>query len=557
MSLLDRLGRLGQDLGNGALGRAEELAKALNRDPAGPAADGGDTSGKDQDPVVDYTTEEPQALMWDPFAIIEQLGFKDKPSSITYGTLQAMVWKVPLIQGILMTRIAQVSNFARQQPDIYQPGFRVKLREKNAKPSPADRKFIRQAEEMVLTTGVSQNPLGRDSFEAFLKKFVRDAMTYDQACFEVVKNRKGEPAQFQVVDASTIRLADTSKTYWDENDRYAVRTVQVYDNMVINEWDHESMAFCVRNPNSSIRNYGYGVAEMEMLVNSITSYLWGFDYNSRVFSQGSVAKGLLNIEGPINQTQLKAFRRQWYQMVSGIENAWRTPVLNAEGITWHNMQQNNRDMEFSAWMDFLIKVICAVYLLDPVEINFKYGNNGQQRSMFEGAGKQKLVESKDKGLKPLLRFVSRCLTNHIIRPINPDFEVEFVGLESQTQDELAKLNKQRGETTHTVNELRAEQDLPSLPDGDVILNPVWVQHTQSQQMAAGGMPEDEDDGDADSPDDFSPDDFEPDEDGEDEGADEARSEATASTGGRSNNPPPNLKKSMVPPPGTIVLDLDF
>lgn len=558
MGLFDRLARLGVDLGDGLLSQAESFAKAA-KNPADESADGGSTTGKDQDPVVEPTTDDPEALFWDPFAIIEQLGYKEKPSRITYGTLEAMVWKIPLIQGILMTRIAQISSFARPQRDIFQTGFRVKLREADAKPTAVDRKFLRQMEEMMLTTGVSQNPLGRDSFEAFLRKTTRDSMTFDQMCFEMVKNRKGEPAQFFAVDASTIRLADTPKTFWDENDRYAVRTVQVYKDMVINEWDHESMAFCVRNPTTSIRNFGYGTSEMEMLVQAITSYLWAFDYNSRFFSQGSVAKGLLNIKGAINQKQLRAFRRQWYQMISGIENAWRSPVLNAEEVQWLNMQQSNRDMEFSAFMDFLIKVICAVYLVDPIEVNFKYGNSGQQRTAFEGANKQKLVESKDKGLKPLLRFIARNITNYVIRPINPDFELEFVGLEAQTHEDLAKINAQRVKTTHTINELRAEYDLPADPYGDVILDPVYVQFRQGQEMQEQGalpngqMPGEEGGGDEDFGEDsfnFEDDDDETDDEGNGNGGD---------TGGRDGEPakPQEAQKSLVPPPGTILLDLNF
>lgn len=307
-------------------------------------------------------------------------------------------------------------------------------------------------------------------------------------CFEVVKNRKGQPAAFYAVDGSTIRLADTASVYFDENAvTEEAYTVQIYDGMVIREWARDEMAFCIRNPSTSIRNYGYGIAEAEMLVTTITQLLWSIEYNSKFFQQGSAAKGLLNIKGPINQTQLDGFRRMWYQMVSGVENAWRTPVLNSEEVQWIPMHSSNRDMEFSAFMDFLIKVACGVFQMDPIEVGFKYGNQGQQRSMFEAANKQKLMESKDKGLKPLLRFIARNLTNYVIRPIDPDFELEFVGLEAQTHDELAKLNAQRVKTTHSVNELRAEYDLPPIEGGDIILDPVFAQALQMAKMAEQGL----------------------------------------------------------------------
>lgn len=497
-SVAERLIQVGADLGGGLLSRAEEYAKALNEPEGGtergaPAEKlgGGDGAGADQDPVVDYTDEQSRAVFWDPFVVLEQLGYKEKPSSITYNTLRHIVWKVPLIQGIILTRISQVSSFAEPVKNLFATGFRITPREDDVSLSPADRKFARQMTEMFLTCGVTKNPINRPPFEQFLREQTRDTMTFDQHCFEVVRNRQGKPAKFSSVDASTIRLADTEKVYYDDSETDNPYTVQIYDNQVVEEWQREELAFCIRNPSTDIRNYGYGIGEPEMIVAAITAFLHGFDYNARFFSQGSVAKGLLNIKGPVNKRLLAGFRRQWHRMISGIENAWRSPVLNSEEVQWLNMHQSNRDMEFSEFMDFLIKLIAAVYLMDPIEVGFKYGNTGQQRAMFEGANKQKLVESKDKGLKPLLRHLARNFTNYIVRPIDADWKFEFVGLDAKTPEELADLNSKRVKTTHTVNELREEWDLPPLEHGDTILDPVYMQAVQAaQQMAMGGdMPD--------------------------------------------------------------------
>lgn len=498
VSVASRLTRLGADIGTGVLSRAEEFAKALNErddddddadDEGGAEVVAGDGSGADEDPAVEIPEDHARAIFWDPFVVLEQLGYKEKPSAMTYNTLRTIVWKVPLIQGIILTRISQISSFAEPRKDLFQTGFRVTLRDKDAKMTAADRKFAGKVEDMFLTCGVTENPLNRPPFEQFLRETTRDSLTFDQMCWEVVRNRRGEPAQFSAVDASTIRLADTEKLYYDDRDTTSPYTVQIYDNQVIEEWTRAEMAFCIRNPVTDIRNYGYGISEPEMIIAVVTAFLHGFDYNARFFSQGSVAKGLLNIKGPVNKRLLASFRRQWHRMISGIENAWRSPVLNSEEVQWLNMHQSNRDMEFSAFMDFLIKLISAVYLMDPTEVGFKYGNTGQQRAMFEGANKQKLTESKDKGLKPILRFLARNFTNHIVRPINSDFKFEFVGLDAKTPEELAELNSKRVKTTHTVNELREEWDLDPLEHGDIILDPVYQQAmAMAQQIAEGGLP---------------------------------------------------------------------
>ncbi len=272
----------------------------------------------------------------------------------------------------------------------------------------------------------------------------------------------------------------------NEDDDKQVRYVQIYDGMVIAEYTQEEMCFAVRNPRNDIRLYGYGTSELEMLVPSITSLLWAWDYNSKFFSQGSAAKGIINFKGAVPENQLKNFRRHWYQMLSGVENAFRTPITNAEELQFINMQTSNRDMEFSAFMDFLIKTVCSMYQMDPIEVNFKYGNTGQKGGMGEANNKEKILESRERGLRPLLRFMAANINRHIVWPMNENFEFEFVGLDAKTKGEIADDNTKRVKTIMMVDELRAEEDLPPLPDGSgqVVLDPVWMQAMTMKQQAA-------------------------------------------------------------------------
>lgn len=431
------------------------------------------------------TAQDPKTLFWDPFAIIEQLGYKERPSAITYGTLKAMVYRTPIIQAIIQTRIQQMAAFTRVSRDRYDLGFKVRVRDANKEPTPAERKWIAQAETMILRTGITDNPRGRNGFEQFLRKFMWDSLVYDQACMEIVPDRLGRPTEFYAVDASTMRLADTASTYLNEDEKTAVRTVQIYDGMIISEYNQEELCFGVRNPRTDIRLFGYGVSELEMMMVVITAILFGWDYNQKAFSQGSSTKGILNFKGAIPEKQLKAFRRHWYQMISGVENSWRTPITNAEDLQWIAMQNSNRDMEYNAWFDFLIKIACAMFTIDPVEINFKYGNTGQRGGLTEASNQEKITESKERGLRPLLRFMENCLNQWVIWPINENFEFTFVGMDAKTRSEVADLNAKLVKTIRTVDELRAEDDLPPLPNGkgECILDPTWLQFAQAKDQA--------------------------------------------------------------------------
>jgi hypothetical protein len=298
----------------------------------------------------------------------------------------------------------------------------------------------------------------------------------------VVPNRRGEPAEWYAVDASTIRLADSARAYIEEDLDNETRYVQIYDSLIVNEYTHEELCFGVRNPKTDIKLHGYGTSELEMLIQVITALLFAWQYNQNFFTQGSAQKGILNFKGTIPEAQMRAFRRHWYQMLSGVENSWRTPITNAEELQWISMQSNNRDMEFNAWMDFQIKLACAMYSMDPIELNFKYGAVGQKQSMNEGNNKEKITESKERGLRPLLRFLSNCINSHIVWPINENFEFQFVGLDALTRQDVADLNQKRGKTSVTVNELRAEDDQSPIEGGDIILDPTFLQGIQAKQQ---------------------------------------------------------------------------
>jgi hypothetical protein len=144
-------------------------------------------------------------------------------------------------------------------------------------------------------------------------------------------------------------------------------------------------------------------------------------------------------------------------------------------------------MEFSAWMDFQIKLCCSLYLMDPIELNFSYGNVGQKSALGNDHNKEKITESKERGLRPLLRTISNCINQSIIWPINESFEFAFVGLDAVTRVEMIDINSKRVKTIMTVDELRAEDDLEPLPDGkgQVILDSTWLQH--AQMMEGGGQ----------------------------------------------------------------------
>lgn len=447
----------------------------------------------------------------DPFSYLESLSHRDRASMLSYDQLRLMATRTDVINAILQTRINQVASFAQPVSDRFGIGYTIVMRNGRAPGSRAAAMAVEQLIQEVLHCG--QPGMARDNFESFLRKFTRDSLIYDQACAEVIPRRNGLPAFWEAVDAATIRIAAQAQNATDQlghkmtdlepqtpfqqalqqyhrdllvnknGEQVPAKYVQLISGTVRATYTEDEMYFGIRNPRTDLNVAGYGMSELEQLVGVVTSYLYAEEYNRRIFSQGAVPKGILNLKGEITDQQLQAFKREWTTLIAGVQNAWKTPVLNAEDIEYVNLQGTNKDMEYMQWMQFLVRIACAIYLIDPAEINFDMprGLDGTN-PMIESSNEAKLRASKDRGLAPLLRFIQRSINEMYVYRVDPDFEFRFVGLDARTMEQQQQIAITGVQSYRTLNEVRAMEDLPPLEMGDIPMNPVYVGLLQAQQQ---------------------------------------------------------------------------
>lgn len=434
--------------------------------------------------------EQPKSWFADPFALLDSvgMGYRNAPTYLTYDTLRQVSERDTFVAPIILTRQDQVSAFSRPQVNKYSVGFKFKLRHGDPKRllTDSEKEKIDYLTGFILNTGREYN-LDRDGFDPFLRKFTRDSLTYDQSCFEKVRARSGAPFSFHMVPSNTIRTA-TPKVLKGTPLRVAdlkkdIRYVQVINSSITADFTLDEMCFAVRNPRTHVKAYNYGFPEIETLITTITSHLWAEDWNRRMFSQGSTIKGLLNIKGNIPPVQFEAFKRMWHSQVAGVQNAWKTPMLNSEEVQWMPLQLSNNEMGYQMWMEYICKITCALFRIDPAEINFDLRGGVGQQPVFMSTNEAQQKASKDRGLNPLLRFIEDQINRHIVWQIDPRFEFNFVGLDAKTEEQAIQLRMQQVQNTHKLNEVRAMDGLDPVPYGDVVLNPTLIGYmTQMMQL---------------------------------------------------------------------------
>lgn len=410
--------------------------------------------------------------------------YKEAPSiSGTHNLLDALKrWsrKNIILNAIINTRINQVSLYCT--PARYSEkgiGYEVRHRDPLETPTSHDKQKFLRIEKFIEHTGKDTKDFSRDNFRTFVKKIVRDRLTYDKINFELMYDENGDLNNFKAVDASTIFVAvDEEGREPKEPDAY--KFVQMLDKTKVAEFKADEMAWEVHNPRTDVTVGRYGYPELEIALNHLQYHENTEIFNARYFSQGGTTRGLLHIKTGQEQSQqaLSSFRREWTSMFSGINGAWKIPVVTAEDVKFVNMTQSSKDMEFEKWLNYLINVITSIFQIDPAEINFpnRGGATGSGGSTLnESSSSEKTQESKDKGLEPLLKFIEDSVNKYIISQYGDKYIFSFVGGDTQTESEIIDMLEKKAKIGLMINDVREELGLEPVAGGDVILAGVHVQ----------------------------------------------------------------------------------
>ena len=399
---------------------------------------------------------------------------------LDYDQLLAMT-RVPLIAAIIQTRVNQIAEFATPAKDGLSVGFMLRLKDRSIAPTEEHSTQMEAMYKFILDCGDNRISY-ENNFESFLRMLVRDSLTYDQACFEVVRNRGGGIAGFLNVDSRTIRRAKMTEEEREAGRRNQenAQFVQIIDNKPAAEFNGRDMCFGIRRPRSDVRFHGYGFPELEEAVGLITNLLNADIYNAANFTNGISVAGIIAVKSKMNPQLFRSFRREFYQMLSGSANAKKTPLVQLdpdsnEDLKALNLSSNNKDMEFQQWQHYLLKSICALYQIDPMEVGFQFGQEGLRSALNESSGADRILMSKEKGLRPLLRAIQQWINRYIVDELDDRYELVFVGLDMTTAKEQLDMNLDKVKTIMTINEVRALYDLPPIPTGDVILDSTYIQ----------------------------------------------------------------------------------
>jgi hypothetical protein len=445
-----------------------------------------------------------RSLYVDDLQVFASGEYFEKPSPVGFDALRVMCEQTPILASVLQTRVRQVNRFCQISEDGG-PGFEIRH---------VDRTHILTSEEQTSTQLIAKfmancgwefnarqrKRLRRDPFAHFMAKSMRDSLAMDACPIETEwkRDRSLGLDGFYAVDGATIRLC-MEDGYQGDDEIFAL---QVVNGRIVTAYTMDQLVYEVRNPRTDVRLSGYGLGEPELMIRIVTGFLNALTYNIRGFDENSIPKGLLHMSGDYSQEDISAFRRYWNSMVKGINNAWALPVMISKDTeskaTFESFGVEFNEMYFAKWMSFLASIVCAIYGMDPAEINFE--SFSADKSSLSGSDTgEKLAAAKDKGLRPFMSFYEQTLTDFIVGEFSEKYCFRWVGLEDENDEQVWEARK----LILSTNELRAEMgyepypvDEGGLDFGTAPLNPALVPVWQIDvQGPPPGQPGDEFGGD--------------------------------------------------------------
>ena len=452
-----------------------------------------------------------KALLDDPF--FENLGnnvnYKHKVSRLSNKALKEVSVRDWLVSSIIQARVDTLLRFSRPEHRRHEMGFRFVKKDHNSEYTKEEMQEIASLEDFMYNCGRKEGTPVEDRmlFGEFLKLTVRDALTFGHIAIEKVKTRKGGLHRIRPLPAETMYLVNkrmskeqivqqdkaaqqTYKQPLSNNDPKAEQEVNVaqneywkyvqvsYNMQPLNYFGDEDLIFKNFNPQNFADSNGYCYSPLELAIINVTNHLNVENYNSNFFTHGYAARGVLHLKGTVTQAQLMNFRRQFYNTISGQQHAWRTPIVaGLDEVQWVPMSGSAKEMEYINFNNHLMRILCAQFAIDPVEIGLDYLVSANGKSPAQQSNNEyKIAYSRERGLYPILMFIEDLVNGEILpsidKTLSEKYRFVFTGYTDETpQTEIAQMQAEMT-VWKSMNDLliQSQKERFKTPAADLPLN---------------------------------------------------------------------------------------
>jgi hypothetical protein len=236
-----------------------------------------------------------------------------------------------------------------------------------------------------------------DSFRSWVEPIIEDQLVLDAGVVEKERTFGGKLVALHPVDGGTIKVSSTWDGSQPNTSRYWWCPTPTYEV----PFKNSDMVYIMANP----RTYTVmGLSPLETLKMTIDAELGASTYNTRQVQQ-SAPDGLFDLGEGARPEQVDAFKAYWESEVAG--RGALGFLGGTKGANFIKFRDSNRDMQYDEWLKYLVRKICAVYLISPQDIGLTFDIN-----KAEGAVQAEMSE--DQGLRPLMSLNQDFFTREVV-----------------------------------------------------------------------------------------------------------------------------------------------
>lgn len=256
-----------------------------------------------------------------------------------------------------------------------------------------------------------------DSFRSWVEPIIEDILVLDAGVIEKERTFGGDLAWLHPVDGAQIKVSAIWDGSQEKSPRYWWAPTETFEVPFRNE----DMVYIMANP----RTYSVmGLSPIETLKMTIDAELGASTYNTRQVQQAA-PDGLFDLGEGARAEQVDAFKAYWEAEVAG--RGALGFLGGTKGAQFIKFRDSNRDMQYDEWLKYLVRKICAVFLISPQDIGLTFDIN-----RAEGEVQQEMTE--DKGIRTLLSLVQDYFTREIV------WDKSFGGVENNLAFRFTRLN---------------------------------------------------------------------------------------------------------------------
>lgn len=277
------------------------------------------------------------------------------------------------------------------------------------------------------------------------------------------KNLRGEPLSLHAINPQRVRPVFNHST--SEPDEYIRGFVYTNPNGVKVPFDADELIPIVR-PHPFSDNPLDGISTIEMARLEVEADMNAQEYNKAFFLRGAKPSGVLTTDEEVSEEAFTRLKRQIEDMETD-RNQWRKTLVLENGLNFQQVAVNQRDMDFinqrKLSRDDILSIFRVPKTIMAISDDVNRANAQSGEYVF---AKYTLL--------PKLRLVYEQL-NALYLPMFKGSEKKFLSFDDPVPADEKLLAETREKSLYkwkTVNEIRAEDGLDAIPDGDELYIPL-------------------------------------------------------------------------------------